>query len=67
MTDRKDAKPHFFLGRTGKSEPYTSTSTGGGKKQAIPEQNRQQHGSALLGQLQQIKTVNSLNIQHRRR
>ncbi len=56
MTDRKDAKPHFFLGRTGKSEPYTSVSTGGGKKQAIPEQNRQQHGLALLGQLQQIQT-----------
>jgi len=56
VIDRKDAKPHFFLGRTGKPEPYTSVSTGGGKKQATPEQNRQQHGSALLGQLQQIQT-----------
>ena len=56
MTDRKSAKPHFFLGRTGKPEPYTSVSTGGGKKPTTPEQNRQQHGSALLGQLQQIQT-----------
>ena len=56
MTDRKDAKPHFFLGQTGKPEPYTSISTGGGKKQAAPEQNRQEHGSALLGQLQLIQT-----------
>ncbi|VAW87215.1 putative serine protease [hydrothermal vent metagenome] len=56
MTDRKDAKPHFFLGRTGKPELYTSVSTGGGKKQSTPEQNRQQHGSALLSQLQQIQT-----------
>lgn len=56
MTDRKDAKPHFFLGTTGKPEPYTSVSTGSGAKQVIPAQNRQQHGTTLLGQLQQIQS-----------
>ncbi|MCF6256054.1 MAG: S8 family peptidase [Gammaproteobacteria bacterium] len=56
MTDRKDAKPHFFLGRTGKPELYTYSGGGGGEKPLIPEKNRQQHGSRLLGQLQQIQT-----------
>ncbi len=56
MTDRKDAKPHFFLGRTGKPEPYTYSGGSRSKKPRIPEQNRQQHGSALLGKLQQIQS-----------
>jgi len=53
---RKDAKPHFFLGPTGKPEPYTSISAGGGGKPVIPAQNRQQHSATLLGQLQQIQS-----------
>jgi hypothetical protein len=55
VADQKDLKSHFFLGKTGQPEPYTSTATGGPKKKQIPERDRQQHGSALLGQLQQIQ------------
>jgi len=54
VTDRKDAKPHFFPRKTGKSEQYTY-SRRGGKKLLVPEKNRQQHGPVLLGQLQKIQ------------
>ncbi|MFC1749576.1 S8 family peptidase [Pseudomonadota bacterium] len=56
MAIQKDLKPHFFLGKTGQPEPYTTPSSGGGKKSQIPELDRQQHGSALLGQLNKIKS-----------
>ena len=55
MADQKDFKPHFFLGKTGQPEPYTSTAIGGSKKKQTPKRNRQKHGSSLLGQLQQIQ------------
>lgn len=55
MTDKKN-KPHFFLSETGIAEPYTYprqvvTQTN------IPEQNRSQHGSALLSQIDTVKAA----------
>lgn len=54
MAENQDVKPHFYLGPTGKAEPFTSTS-GGGRKPDIPARNRQQHGGALIGQLRQVE------------
>ncbi|MFD2231357.1 S8 family peptidase [Alkalimarinus sediminis] len=47
----KNNKPHIFLGSTGKAENYTSPSTGGGKKLAIPPQIRETHSQHLLNNL----------------
>lgn len=60
MVDHTDVKPHLYLGQTGKAEPFTSPSTGGGSKSDIPVRNRQQHGSALIGQLQHIEEQQSV-------
>lgn len=60
MADNKDVRPHFYLGSTGKSEAYTSPSSGGGSKVVIPEQNRQQHGGQLINQLLQVKEMQSV-------
>lgn len=54
MADNKEVKPHIYLGSTGKTEGYTSTS-GGGSNTEIPARNRQQHGGQLIGQLRQLK------------
>lgn len=48
-------KPHFYLGQTGKAEPFTSPSKGGGPKIDVPARNRQQHGSTLMNQLHHIE------------
>ncbi|MDZ7663004.1 S8 family peptidase [Thiohalophilus sp.] len=55
MSEKKDVKPHIYLGSTGKPEPFTSPSTGGGAKPDIPPRNRQQHGSELIGQLRTVE------------
>lgn len=54
MPENPDVRPHLYLGRTGKAEPFTSPSTGAGSKPDIPARNRQQHGTALVGQLNQV-------------
>jgi len=54
VADTKDVRPHFYLGSTGKAEPFTSTSRGG-RRPDVPTRNRQQHGGALIGQLLQVK------------
>ncbi len=54
MAENQDVKPHFYLGPTGKAEPFTSTSRGG-RPPDIPARNRQQHGGALIGQLRQVE------------
>lgn len=54
MADNQDVKPHFYLGPTGKAEPFTSTSSGP-REPEIPARNRQQHGGALIGQLRQVE------------
>lgn len=58
MSIGNDLKPHFYLGSIGKSERYTSPSSGGGKPN-IPERNRQQHSSTLLDQLNQVTSRQS--------
>jgi hypothetical protein len=55
VVDRTDVKPHFYLGQIGKTEPFTSPSTGVSTKTNVPARNRQQHGSALMGQLHHIE------------
>ena len=55
MADNTDVKPHLYLGSTGKAEPFTSPSTGGGSQVDVPARNRQQHGNALIGQLRHIE------------
>jgi len=54
VAENQDAKPHFYLGPTGKAESFTSASSGG-RKPDIPARNRQQHGGALIGQLRQVE------------
>lgn len=54
MAEAKDARPHIYLGATGKAEHFTAPSTGGGGSHVIPERNRQQHGGALRQQLNSI-------------
>lgn len=56
MTDPKVFKPHIHLGATGKRESYTSPIQGGTRKSRVPYRNRQQHGQALLAQLQAVAT-----------
>lgn len=55
MADNTDVKPHFYLGPTGKAQPYTSPSAGGGGKLDVPARNRQQHGGTLMGQLRHVE------------
>jgi len=53
MANDKDAKPHIFIGSSGKAEKYIYPRTVVINKQ-IPEQNRQQHGAQLRAQLDQV-------------
>lgn len=54
MADNKDVKPHIYLGSIGKTEAYTSPSSGGSNVE-IPERDRQKHGGQLIDQLHQVK------------
>ncbi len=54
MPAPKVFKPHIHLGATGKRESYTSPIQGGTRKTRVPHRNRQQHGQALLAQLQAV-------------
>lgn len=54
MAENTDVRPHIYLGSTGRPELFTSPARRGPTPE-IPAQNRQQHGNALLGQLQQIE------------
>lgn len=57
MAERKDVKPHIYLGATGKAEPFVAPSTGGGSNVQIPAKNRQQHGATLQAQLQMVSAT----------
>ena len=59
MAENQNSKLHFCLCPTGKAEPFTSTSRGGGNPN-IPKRNRQQHGYALIGQLRRVKQRQSV-------
>ncbi len=54
MAERKDVKPHIYLGSTGKTEPFTAPSAGGGGSAQVPAQDRKQHGAALRAQLEAV-------------
>ena len=66
MADQKDLKPHFFLGKTGQPELYTYAGPTPRSKKQIPELDRQQHGTSLLGQLKQVQTDQlSIKLKHK--
>ncbi len=46
-----DRQPHFVLQNTSEAKPFTAHSPKGGAKATLPELDRQQHGTALKGQL----------------
>ncbi|MGE4591191.1 S8 family peptidase [Alcaligenes sp.] len=48
--------PHFIFQNSAQAESFTSPVKGGGAKQ-VPDRNRDAHGSALLGKLQQLKPM----------
>ncbi|WP_305909720.1 hypothetical protein Q9L42_003990 [Methylomarinum sp. Ch1-1] len=48
--------PHFIFQNSAQAESFTSPATGGGGKQ-IPSRDRETHGGALLGKLQQLTPV----------
>lgn len=54
MAEKKDTKPHIYIGRNGKAEPFTSRGGGGGGS-TIPVRNRQVHGAELRTQLDQVR------------
>lgn len=55
MVAKGNQKPHIYLGRTGKTEPFTSTSTGGSNGGTVPARNRAEHGKSLFSQLRDIE------------
>ena len=57
MADNKQEKySHIVLQNNGNREDFVSPSRGGGSS-AIPERDRQSHGTALIAQVQQLKTT----------
>lgn len=57
--------PHFIFQSSAQAESFTSPATGGGGKQ-VPDRNRDAHGSALLGKLQQLKPVLAEAVEQQR-
>ena len=49
-----DKRPHFVLQNTSEAKAFTAHSPKGGRKAIPPELDRQQHGTALRGQLQAL-------------
>lgn len=66
MADRKpNNHPHFIFQNSAQSEHFTSPSKGGSGT-AIPARDRNEHGGALLGKLQQLTPVlNDAAVQQR--
>lgn len=56
---------HFIFQNSAQAESFTSPATGGGGKQ-VPDRNRDAHGSALLGKLQQLKPVLAEAVEQQR-
>lgn len=50
-------KKHIILPKTATSLSFKAPFSGGGSREPLPERNRQQHGQALLTQLQQVKAI----------
>ena len=52
-----DKQPHLVLQNTSEAKPFTAHSPKGGKKAALPQLDRAQHGAALRGQLQALQPL----------
>jgi len=52
-----DKQPHFVLQNTSEAKPFTAHSPKGGAKATLPQLDRQQHGTALKGQLQALQPL----------
>lgn len=52
-----DKQPHLVLQNTSEAKPFTARSPKGGKKTALPQLDRAQHGAALRGQLQTLQPL----------
>ena len=50
-------QPHLVLQNTSEAKPFTAHSPKGGKKTALPQLDRAQHGAALRGQLQALQPL----------
>lgn len=58
MPDQIPAKQqHFVLQNTSEAKPFTAHSPKGGAKATLPQLDRQQHGTALRGQLQALEPI----------
>lgn len=58
MTDpTANRQRHIILPRTYTNEPFRAPQTGGSPPPRLPERNRQQHGTMLLGHLQQVRAI----------
>lgn len=52
-----DKRQHLVLEKTSEAKPYTAHKPNGGKKVALPDLDRTQHGGALNSQLQDLKPL----------
>jgi hypothetical protein len=52
-----DKQPHLVLQNTSEAKPFTAHSPKGGKRAALPQLDRAQHGAALRGQLQALQLL----------
>ena len=52
-----DKQPHLVLQNTSEAKPFTAHSPKGGKKTALPQLDRAQHGAALRGQLRALQPL----------
>lgn len=60
MTDpAANRQRHIVLPRTYINEPFRAPQTGGSPPPSVPERDRHQHGTMLLGHLQQIRAMAS--------
>lgn len=58
MTDpAANRQRHIILPGTSTREPFTTPTAGAGTSPLLPDRDRQQHGSMLMGHLQQIKAI----------
>lgn len=52
-----DKRPHLVLQNTSEAKPFTAHSPKGGKKAALPQLDRAQHGAALRNQLEALQPL----------
>lgn len=62
----QDKRPHIVLSQTSESKGFTAHSLGGGGTAVVPEQPRNQHGRALLAQLEALTPIVNQSSQAQR-